>query len=144
VNGGAEKISKHRDSIKDDKTIKILSNLSYEVLISYYKNAKALLIPLQDNLQDKARFPFKISEYTAAARPIITSDSGAVIDYFQDGINALLAKTGDVNDFAEKLKFVLNNPQEAEKIATKSHELGQKLFNYKSYSTSLQEFATQK
>ena len=130
-------VSKIRSHISEDKTIKILSDLSYEDLIGYYKNAKALLIPLQDNLQDKARFPFKIGEYTAAGRPIITSDSGAIVEYFEDGKNALLAKTGDINDFSAKLNFILENPDKAEQIGLNGHALGQQRFNYKSYTSTL-------
>jgi len=140
VSGPEAMISKIRHSTKEDKSIKILSGLPYEDLIGYYKNARALLIPLQDNLQDKARFPFKISEYTAAGRPIITSDSGAIIDYFKDGDNALLAKTGDLEDFTIKLDYVIDHPNDAEEIAKKSHALGDHFFNYKSYSELLKEF----
>lgn len=137
VNGPPAAISKIRSHTSEDKSIKILSDLSYEDLIGYYKNAKALLIPLQDNLQDKARFPFKIGEYTAAGRPIITSDSGAIVEYFEDGKNALLAKTGDINDFSAKLNFILENPDKAEQIGLNGHALGQQRFNYKSYTSTL-------
>lgn len=137
VNGDSEKIANLQQTILDTSSIKIVSNLSYETLIGYYKNAKALLIPLQDNLQDKARFPFKISEYTAAARPIITSSSGAILDYFYDGVNALIAKTGDPDDFASKLAFIISNPEQAEIIAKNGYQLGVKYFNYKSYSIPL-------
>lgn len=137
VNGSSDVRARINESIKGDMAIKLLSRLSYEDLIGYYKNAKALLIPLQDNLQDKARFPFKISEYTAAGRPIITSDSGAIVEYFEDGKNALLAKTGDVNDFADKLTFILENPQKAEQIGLNGHALGLQRFNYKSYTSAL-------
>jgi glycosyltransferase involved in cell wall biosynthesis len=140
LSGPTEIISKIESSIREDKTIKILTGLSYEDLIGYYKNAKALLIPLQDNLQDKARFPFKISEYTAAGRPIITSDSGAVVDYFKDGENALLAKTGDLGDFSMKLDFIIEHPEKAEQIARNSHALGHQYFNYKSYAMLLSNF----
>jgi len=137
VNGAAEIQARIQDSIREDSTIKLLSGLPYEDLIGYYKNAKALLIPLQDNLQDKARFPFKISEYTASARPIVTSDSGAIVDYFEDGKNALLAKTGDINDFSAKLNFILDNPQKAELIGLNGYTLGMQYFNYKSYTSTL-------
>ena len=139
VNGDPEKMAKLQRSIQHNKSIKVVSNLPYETLIGYYKNAKALLIPLQDNLQDKARFPFKISEYTAAARPIVTSNSGAVVDYFTDGIDALLAKTGDADDFASKLALIMANPEQAEVIAKNGYQLGVKHFNYKSYSAPLME-----
>ncbi len=139
VNGPMAIISKIRDFITEDRTIQILSGLSYENLVGYYKNAKALLIPLQDNLQDKARFPFKISEYTASARPIITSDSGAIVQFFEDGKNALLAKTGDIDDFSTKLNFVLENPEKAEQIGLNGYAIGEHYFNYKNYTSTLRE-----
>jgi glycosyltransferase involved in cell wall biosynthesis len=132
--GDQERISMLQEHTKQNPLIKVLSYQPYEHLIGYYKSAKALLIPLTDNLQDRARFPFKVSEYTAAARPIISSDSGAMINYFQDGINALLAKTDDLSDFKSKLNFVLDNPEQAEKIGLKGHETGRLHFNYQSYS----------
>jgi len=140
INGDNEKIALLKRSIAEDILIKIVSYLPYDMLVAYYKNARALLIPLQENLQDKARFPFKISEYTAAGRLVITSDYGEVPKYFEDGTNALFAKPGDVNDFSSKLNFVLNNPEKAETIAKNGHELGVKVFNYKSYIEKISEF----
>ena len=137
INGSPEELDTLKTSVRNNTHIKILSMLAYEALIGYYKNAKALLIPMQDNLQDKARFPFKISEYTAAARPIVTSNSGAVVDYFTDGVNALMAQTGDADDFATRLDFIVTNPEIAGQIGRKGYELGLKYFNYKSYSTAL-------
>ena len=143
VNGDPEVISALKNLITNDKTIKIISRLPYKTLMAYYKNAKGLLIPLQDNLQDRARFPFKISEYTASARPIITSNSGAIVEYFEDGKNALLAKTGDSDDFAAKLTFVLNNPEDAEQIAINAFTLGMHNFNYKTHSPYLKNLISQ-
>jgi glycosyltransferase involved in cell wall biosynthesis len=137
IYGDKKEISEIQRSVERDSSIKILSGLSYETLIGYYKNAKALLIPLQDNLQDRARFPFKISEYTAAGRPIVTSDSGAIVEYFQHEKNALLARTGDLSDFAAKLNFVLHNPQKSTEIGLNGNLLGRQHFNYKSYRAQL-------
>ena len=49
-----------------------------------YKNATAHLIPLSNSIQDTARFPNKISEYLASAKPIITTDVGEIKHYFKD------------------------------------------------------------
>jgi glycosyltransferase involved in cell wall biosynthesis len=138
INGDLKKMDRLKDSVQEDSTIEILSNLSYEALIGYYKNARALLIPLQDNLQDMARFPFKISEYTAAARPIVTTNYGAVAEYFQDGVNALLAEPQDVDGIAAKLNYILSHPDEADQIGQNGHKLGLQLFNYKAYAAPLQ------
>lgn len=143
INGSADYIANLRNSCASDERISVRTALPYEVLIGYYKHAKALLIPLQDNLQDKARFPFKICEYTAAARPIVTSDYGALSGYFQDGVNALLARAGDVDDFAAKLDFIANNPEQAEQLARQGHEVGLRNFNYNAYSADLHKLISE-
>jgi len=137
VNGDDSKIKTLQEKSKNLPHVIIKSGLSYSDLIGYYKSARALLIPLQDNLQDKARFPFKISEYTAAARPIITSNFGAVSHYFQHQENALLSIPGDQTDFAANLNFLFDNPEAAEQIALEGYKKGLQYFNYKGYSAAL-------
>ena len=60
----------------------IKNDLTFQSLISSYKNSLGLLIPLRKTNQDMARFPHKISEYTATKRTIITMDFGVINDYF--------------------------------------------------------------
>jgi glycosyltransferase involved in cell wall biosynthesis len=139
INGSQSKFERLQSQYKEIPLIKFLTGLGYETLISYYKSAKALLIPLQNNLQDQARFPFKISEYTAARRPIVTSDSGAIIHYFKDGENALIANTGDLSSFSSKLNFIIDNPELVEQIGKRGYETGLNYFNYKSYNSTLKK-----
>ena len=120
-----------------DDSVALMSGLLYEELLAYYQGASGLLIPLMGNLQDNARFPFKLCEYTAAGRPIITSDSGAILEFFRDGENALVAKTGDPLEFAMKMRFVADHPEEAEKIGQAGHQTGLDHFNYASYTGEL-------
>jgi glycosyltransferase involved in cell wall biosynthesis len=126
-----------------DKQIKRISDISYQQLISYYKNSKALLIPLRENnLQDHARFPHKISEYTAAGVPIITNNSHEINNYFTDMDNALIAKSYCEREFAKKMDFVCNHPIESINIGQCGRKIGNKYFNYKNYSESLEIFLT--
>ncbi len=121
--------------LQDD--IEVLSNLAYEDLVQLYKSAKALLIPIKDTLQDHARFPFKICEYTASKNPIITSDSGALKEFFTDNKNAFIAKTDDLDDFTAKLNLVSKDESYARKVGNNGYELGKSTFNYKSYKDEL-------
>jgi glycosyltransferase involved in cell wall biosynthesis len=82
ISGGDSKTMKQLqreiDELSCCKNIFILSQLPYDLLISYYKSSEALLLPLRNTIQDMARFPFKICEYLASKRPIITSNVGVV------------------------------------------------------------------
>ncbi|NJK98319.1 MAG: glycosyltransferase family 4 protein [Chloroflexia bacterium] len=108
-------------------------------MVNKYRNACALLIPLRDTLQDNARFPQKIAEYCAAKRPIISTRIGEVAYYFDDN-SAILAERYNINDFSEKLVYVIQNPEKCEQIAINSYEIGKKYFDYKSYALPLKEF----
>jgi len=122
------------------RLIHVRSKISYIELLSYYKQASALLIPLSNNIQDQARFPFKISEYTASKTPIITSNTGAIKEYFTNNENALIAKVSDVKDFSKKINFIFEFPNKATDIGLKGYELGKDKFNYVSYKKILKDF----
>jgi len=93
---------------KKDK-IKLVSKLTEKQLYSYYKNAIALLIPLRPTIQDRARFPHKIGEYLASGNPVISTNYGEVTYYFKDMENMLIADSYDINLFAAKMQFVIDN-----------------------------------
>ncbi len=127
------------DSMQLNNRVSVLSNLSDEELRYKYMNAYALLIPLRSNIQDKARFPQKIAEYCAARRPIITTNYGEVVYYF-DHNSALIANSYETNLYGEKLLFAIQNKDKMNSIAEKSYELGRKYFDYKVYGSKLYDF----
>lgn len=124
----------------NESKISILSNINFEDLVSYYKSAKGLLIPLMDGEKDKARFPHKISEYAAAGRPIVTTNFGEISNYFKDNINALIADEFDIVKFSEKINYLIAHPEKGDEIGRNSRKLGEKYFNYKTYINSMNEF----
>jgi glycosyltransferase involved in cell wall biosynthesis len=147
INGNLSKINKIEQvakALNKSRLIKIYTSLPYDELISMYKNSHALLIPLRPNLQDQARFPHKIGEYTASAKPIITTGVGEILNYFQDGKNALVAERYDINDFSKKMKYIIDFPDEAEKIGRNGYNTGLANFNYKIYGHKIIEFINSK
>lgn len=126
-------------SVKQDK-IELLYDLDYNELIRMYKTALALLIPLRPTIQDIARFPHKIGEYAAAARPIITNNYGESANYFKDEKSALLANEYTPECIAEKMNFVIANKERANEIGLKGQEIAKKYFDYITYSDSLELF----
>jgi glycosyltransferase involved in cell wall biosynthesis len=125
--------------MKKKDQVRLFSNLKYSHLVHKYIHAKALLIPLTDSVQDKARFPQKISEYLASGNPVITTNFGEVPFYFSDQENALVAAEYDVNQFAAKLDFVVMNPEASVQIGRKGKETGLKFFDYNSYGAEIKK-----
>ena len=138
--GSHEKIHQLKEHIIKlglDSHIEVFSKLDYELLLSYYKSAKALLLPLTNNLQDCARFPFKLCEYTSSKTLIISSKTQLMETYFNDHESALLAGVNDSADFTKKLEFVINNPELSKKIGLRGYAVGQKYFDLNNQNISL-------
>ena len=53
----------------------------------------------------------------AQARPVICSGVGGVLTFIRDGENGLVVPRGDVPKLASKILFLLENPDEARRIA---------------------------
>lgn len=143
VNGRRSLQDRLRDRISTlerQDSVRIFSNVSDRELSMLYFNAVGLLIPLRPTLQDTARFPHKIGEYLASGNPVITTNIGEVRHYFLDKDDALVAEHYDCRQFAEKMTFVLEYPDEARKIGENGRRLGLRYFNYKAYGPRLKRF----
>ena len=137
LSGNKDKIELFK---KNHPNYLVLSNLDYDELISYYKGAYALLIPLQNKITDIARFPNKVGEYLAAKGLVITTDVGEMSYLFKDGINAIMAHDFDTNQFATVLNKLETGEYNLELIIHNAYQLGLQQFDLKSYRTRLNEF----
>lgn len=120
--------------------IRLFSGLPFQELVDLYCSSNALLIPLRETKQDIARFPHKIGEYCAAAKPIVSTKVGEVAAYFRDGETALLAATYDSAQFAAKMQEVVEDPERAAAIGRRSFELGKKSFDHIYLGSKIKSF----
>jgi glycosyltransferase involved in cell wall biosynthesis len=146
INGKAQDLKTVENLIKQmtrSKDVKCFSSLSYDDLIQKYIHAKALLIPLKDTIQDRARFPQKIAEYLASGNPIITTNYGEVAHYFRDDENALVAPHYDIGEYSKKMEFVVEFPERASDIGKRGHATGLKYFDLNSYAVETRKLIVQ-
>jgi hypothetical protein len=101
-----------------------------------------LMIPLRDTLQDNARFPHKIGEYSASKRPILTTNFGEPKVYFKDGETALLADDYSLSSYIKKLSEVLPVKENLDKIGIGGYNVGLDNFDYKAQAITLKKFIT--
>ncbi len=127
-------------SYKIENSVQIISNVSESELISLYRNSLALLIPFRPTIQDKARFPQKISEYLASSRPIITNENGEIQLYFTNNENAIIVEGFEVSYYAIKMHYVLLNSQEAKRIGENGFKLANEVFDYHNWITKMKCF----
>ncbi len=62
-------------------------------------------------------FPTKLGEYLLSTKPSIFTDSGDISKYIQDGMHGYLVPPENPAAFAKKISFILNNYNQALKVA---------------------------
>lgn len=123
----------------DSKCI-IKSRLPYDELIALYKHAFALMIPLRNTIEDIARFPNKICEYTAAHGLIITTANGEMNYYFKNGDNAIVAEECSVPAIAQRLNEIEYGRYDLDKIRDNSYKTGIENFSIDAYREKIYNF----
>ena len=106
-------------------------------LLQLCSDASVCLAPLFDDPRSLARFPTKIGEYAASARPVVTSSVGEARRYLDDGVTAFLAAPGDAAAFGDKIIEALSDPEHAGAVGIGARELAERLFDYRVHAVDL-------
>lgn len=93
------------------------------------KDASILALDRPDSLQAQNGFPTKLGEYLLTENPVCVTDVGDIPLFLKDGVNALVAKHDNVEDFAAKLIWIIDHPLEASIIGKKGADVALSSFN---------------
>ena len=122
-----------------DARLELAGYLDREDLLQLYGRARALLVPLFDDLRSRARFPTKIGEYLAAARPVVTSGVGEIPLLLRGRSGRGGAPAGDALAFGERVSGLLRDPEGAAAIVRAGRALAERRFHYALYADQLRD-----
>lgn len=125
----------HQAGLRD--RVDLVGYLTRPELLDLYARAHALLIPLFDDQQSRARFPTKIGEYLAAARPVVTNAVGEIPRFFTDGVDAVFCPPGDVVAFGRAIADLLSDPARAALIGRRGRRVAETRFHYALYGETM-------
>ena len=114
--------------------------LDKETLYEYIKNAKASIAPLKfgDRNITQGCCPIKILESMACNTPIIVSDIPVTKELLTED-EAYFFWPEDEMDLSRCIRFVLDNPKEAELKSEKAHKKFQEQYTWKHHNEKLQK-----
>lgn len=97
----------------------------------YLKNAEIVVLSRPDNIQAAYGFPTKLGEYLMTGNPVVVTRVGELDDFLEHKKSCLFAEPGNAADFAEKMKWVLQHPNEAKEIGAEGKKVAMESFNYR-------------
>ncbi len=103
-------------SLKLENRIVLTGVVPSEKMPQLLKNAEILALARPDNLQAKYGFPTKLGEYLLTENPVVITSVGDIPLFLKDGVSALIAEPSNIEMFANKILWALDNPKEASLI----------------------------
>jgi len=94
----------------------------------YYELADVVILPSR-----KDPFPLVMLETGIMKKPFIGSRTGGIAEFIDDGVNGFLFEPGNADDLADKIRYVINNPEKAKSAAEELHKKVLKYCNCEDY-----------
>lgn len=76
-----------------------------------------------------AGFPFKLGEFLASGKAVISTTIGDIPNYLTDNLNALLIRPNSQNDLINALLYLLRNPTNINKLGVEGKKIASEHFD---------------
>lgn len=113
--------------------------VAHDAMPKLLSSASILALARPDNKQAEGGFPSKLGEYLSTGKPVIVTKVGEIPSYIQDGVNGYLVEPDDADLFANKLKYILDNYDEALIVGKEGLKLA-KYFDYLNQGLMLKNY----
>lgn len=118
----------------DSANINIVGRILPEDLKQYYLNASIFCLPTKEE-------PFGIAflEAMQAGLPIIGTKVGAIPDFVEDGWNGWLVEPENVEEIADAISRLFDNPELCHIFGSRSYQLVQERYNWSAVVNKFQK-----
>lgn len=120
---------------EDELTLEDIKEFTDEKIVEYFGEQKDVRPYLKDCiafvLPSKYRegLPMSIMEAESVGRAVITTDNVGCRDTVEDGVNGFKVKVGDADELAEKMIFIIENPDTAVEMGKASRRFAEENFD---------------
>ncbi|MBE0572364.1 MAG: glycosyltransferase family 4 protein [Ignavibacteriaceae bacterium] len=132
INGHTkEKVFSHKSTSNNDNIVFIPPQKDNNYL---YLLADIVVLPSRVD-----PFPFVMIEAGSYKKPFIGGNTGGIAEFIEDGINGLLVDPENPQVLAEKIIYLLNNPQIGRTMGEKLYEKVNRLCDYNNYFNEVEK-----
>jgi glycosyltransferase involved in cell wall biosynthesis len=122
-----------------EENIELTGWLKREALPYYLGCADVFLLPFPNEIRNIGRWPNKIGLYMGVGRPTVTNAVGDIKPLFENYNVGLLAEW-DPLDFAQKILYLLENPEIADKLGQQARQVAATEYDWDNLITRLETF----
>ena len=109
--------------------VEMLGRITHDLIPSILVNSEILVLARPDNIQAAYGFPTKVGEYLSTGRPVVLTRVGELEDYLEDGKSCLFSKPDSPEEFAEKVIWLLEHPEEGREIGSNGKRVAENNFD---------------
>lgn len=106
-----------------------IGKLPYDKLAEYMLQGSIMILPRSNQEYSMAGFPIKLGEYLLTGAPVIATDVGEIKDYLKSEKELYLVEPDNINQFLEKLDFVIEHYEEALAVGDAGKQAAIRLFS---------------
>lgn len=132
-------IKKIKDQIRSEENLVFLGFLQEDEYFKVISSVDILSMPRNNSVHANAGFPFKLAEYLATGKPVITSRVSDVSDYITES-DAFIYEPGDFVKMESIIRDILQKPENALRIGENGKIKAQMHFDAKKMSQSFYNF----
>lgn len=121
------------------KKVVITGAKPYSEIPYWLGAANILVLPMEDNPIEKARFPIRFGDYLCAKRPIVSNAVGEV-KYYLEKYNCGLVSRSNEKDLAAAIIKLYNNPRLGEELAKRARNLAENELSWQKIVKSLEKW----
>jgi glycosyltransferase involved in cell wall biosynthesis len=118
-------------------TVSFMPAVSHGRYASIAKGADLLVVPRTTSVASRAGFPYKLVEYMATGRPVLTTRFGDVCDYFTADTHCLMCQPDDAQALAESMERAIGQPEALAAVARAGQRRVEELFAFDAVATHL-------
>jgi glycosyltransferase involved in cell wall biosynthesis len=104
--------------------------IDHQEVPKYLAAANIGAMPMRATLNHNCYLSFKLFEYWASGKPIVTTRLDAICQIVKNGENGLVINPENIEELAQALTYLLKNPDQAQKMGLCGRKLVEEKFDW--------------
>lgn len=110
---------------KMKKDIVLTGSVSFQKVLLYLSAADVLILPMENNPIEKARFPIRLGDYLASGKPIASNAVGEIKFYLEEYQAGLTSQPDAPDKLSQNIFKLLKDKKLVQKLSRKARNLAE-------------------